>query len=147
MRTSEDTLLEAGASLETALQARPDREPQAWAARVDQALAAIQSAVAEHGTSLQAGADGVVEVSGGQALSPGTDRQVRHLRGELADLQREAEVLRGCLREVLNAGGEGGLTDRVRERAGHLLAAIDHYVRDEANLILANATTEVGAGD
>jgi len=147
MRTSEDTLLEAGASLEIALEAGPGRGPQAWAARIDESLAAIASAVARHSRNLQASGGGVVEVSGGQAPSPGMDRQVKRLWRNLADLQREAEALRSSVREVMNPEGEGSRIDEVQERAAHLLAGLDRYVREEAHLILESTTTEVGAGD
>ncbi len=147
MRTSEDTLLEAGASLEVALDAPLEHEPHAWAARIDQSLAVVESAVARHSSGLQTGEGGVVEVSGGQAPSPGMDRQVLHLRRDLADLQRETEALRSRVWEVLKPDGEVARIDQVREQAAHLVAALDRYVREEANVILASATTEVGVGD
>jgi hypothetical protein len=147
MPMSEVTFLEAEASLEAALEARPDPEPRRWAARVDHALATIASALARHGRCLRDDGGALLELFGGQAPSPGMNRQVKRLRLEVAELQQVTEALQSRVREILSSRDERGPIGKVKEQAAHLLAALDRYFQKEAHVILVSTTTEVGAGD
>jgi len=145
--TRKNVLPQAIAGLEKALAAQWDHEPQVWTARVDQALFAIEQAIWRHDATLESDEGHLTEVDSAQSPSPGLDRRVGRLHDGLADVGREVGVLRQSVRQVLNAGGEQGLSDGLRDRIFELLHALRECSNEEANLVLETTTTDIGAGD
>jgi len=142
-----DVLPQTLASLEKAIAAQWEHEPQVWTARVDQGLSALEQAIWRHNAALESSDGNVTEVDSAQSPSPGMDRQIGHLHDGLTDLGQEVGVLRHSVREVLNAGGERGLSEELRDRIISLINALRHYNQEETRLILETTTTDIGAGD
>src|SRR5262245_4928317 len=85
MRNPKVTLSMAIARLEEVLEEDPSRQPRAWAASVESALSVVELAVDRQDAILESRGGGL-ELDSGQVPSPGLDRKVGHLHGDLAEL-------------------------------------------------------------
>jgi len=151
MRTKKETLSAAVANLERILVVDPTNRPQAWAARLEQALSAVEQGIRRQEGVLESPYDSLVAVSGGQAPSPGMDRRVNGLHDDLEGLLKETSYLRKQLHGALHGSSrrepETAAFNELGYRAATLLDALGRYEEEEAWLILENATTDLGAGD
>jgi hypothetical protein len=122
-----------------------DLPARTWAARVDDALAAVE----ESWRASQWDLPGMEEEFGGMALSPGADRRARSLRRELDELVGEASHLRAQMRRVVS--GDTAASPHMlvgfRLEAQALLEALRAHEREEASFVQELVTTDIGAGD
>ena len=138
-------LLSSMESLARALSEGDTFPAKTWAARVDQALAAVEEAWRASRWDLPA----MEEEFGGMAVSPGADRRARALRHELEELVGEASDLRVQMRRVVSGDTAASPHTLVgfRLQAQALLDALRAHEREEASFVHELVTTDIGAGD
>lgn len=147
MQFPSDALAAATVSLEQALVEDARHGRRVWAARVDQALAAVEEAAYRQDRDLEFADGSIWDVSGGQSPSPGMDRRVHRLHDDVDGLLVWTARLRSRVRRLLEDDTATPTVEELRDRGLELLQALGKHERREARLILENATTDIGAGD
>lgn len=142
MRAEKETLSTATASLARALRGDGTR---AWAAGVERALADVEQSARNQICYLSAPEGGVLDV-GAPHTSPGLYRRVGQLQEGLRGIVAQITALRSDLRQAMASLAPGDFSE-LRSRATDVGDALKAYTLAEANLILENASVEVGAGD
>jgi len=145
MRGNKKTLSATAASLEQAVHGGI-QQPGGWAASVERVLANVEQAVQQQDSGLTS-ESGLVDVGSDQESSPGLERRIDHLHGELQYFLAEVRDLRSRLRQVPGGDSSGNVVSDLRRRTAVLLDSLKNYQQEEARLILETTTMELGAGD
>jgi hypothetical protein len=135
-----------------------------WAERVEEALAAVEQAVAQHRDTLEDAEGRLVDVNTPLNPSPVVKRRADELRAELDGFWQEARELREKVRSLpkANAADVQSLAGALPvapeaaelpdfgvfwQRARDLLKGLGHFEEEEADLIQYSVTLDLGAGD
>jgi len=146
MRGNKKTMSATAASLEQAIHGGI-QQPGGWAASVERALRNVEQAVQQQDKGLESPEGGLVDVGSAQESSPGMERRIDHLHGDLKSFLAEVRNLRSSLRQVAEGASPGNVIEELRRRTGTLLEALKGYQQEEARLILETCTMDLGAGD
>lgn len=160
---AKDNLGKVLGELEQAVAAESAGQERAWAARVGQALAGLEQALARRAALLRSPDGRVVDVDRPLLPSPGEDRKAAGLQHELEGFLQQTQVLR-TQAEAAAAFRQDGRPDEsaaaaaravvpvpdfgaLRDSARTLVQAIRSHENAEAELILESVNTDIGGGD
>jgi hypothetical protein len=143
MTTARDALLQSIESLEQALAQDPTPGRRAWAARVDQALAAAEQALRQENADARSPKGGPFKAV--DMKRPALVRQVDKLRLQLSAEVGEAAELRSEVQ-----GAAHGVTpdlDALRQHLHLFVGDLRRLKEGEIDLVQESVTTDLGAGD
>jgi hypothetical protein len=166
MTTTTDALGMAVDGLRHASSADIVGHQREWAESVDQALAIAELAIRQRAAPLKPADGRVVDVDRPRLPSPTVARRTAGLRTDLNTLFTEAKALRTRAQTAARAFGPapdfpeqaGGppSTARavevpdfgaLRQQVEQLAEAVEHYVDEEARLVLESVNTDIGSPD
>ena len=115
--------------------------PAEWTAQMDSALAGVKRAVRQRDAELKACGGQLVDVDRPCMPSPTTDRLADQLRFELDGVLDEVALLRS--REAHGAPE----VEAIRRRAAGLVDVLQHFERQEAEVVQDLLNMDIGCGD
>jgi hypothetical protein len=144
MQFQPGSLPAATADLEAALGA-PIHDPASWAEHLEDCLTGVQQAILRQAGEMEAPGGGLVDVGADQFPSPGMQRRIDRLLGELGELLDETRTVRAGARRV--AVGSAANPDGLRSRGLALIDALRRHDQEQARVVLEGVATDIGAGD
>jgi PAS domain S-box-containing protein len=135
-----DILLMLAKRLEQALAADSNGREHGWTERVSLVLERVAQMLEQHLAEVAA-PDGPFAQA--DRTKPSVNRHIERLRRQYAEFLEQARALR----EDVERASAGQNLSSIRERLRAFVAELEHYRKEEINLVMDSVTTDIGAGD